>query len=84
MLSCRHDLLFLFCLLLFYIFLPSVGGLCCVGVFGLIECSYSLPASHCVLQSIIIIIIIIVIVLEDTEWGTKVLCYCAVLQRGGA
>ena len=25
MLSCRHDLLFLFCLLLFYLFLPSMA-----------------------------------------------------------
>ena len=28
MLSCWHDLLFLFCLLLFYLFLPSLGWLC--------------------------------------------------------
>ena len=26
--SCWHDLLFLFCLLLFYLFLPSMGWLC--------------------------------------------------------
>ena len=32
MLSCWHDLLFLFCLLLFYFFLPSMGWLC--GVVG--------------------------------------------------
>ena len=44
MLSCWHDLLFLFCLLLFYIFLPSMGWLCGVEVFELIECSHSLPA----------------------------------------
>ena len=44
MLSCWHDLLFLFCLLLFYLFLPSMGWWCGVGVFGLIECSHSLPA----------------------------------------
>ena len=44
-LSCWHDLLFLFCLLLFYL-LPSMGWLCGVGVFGLIECSHSLPALH--------------------------------------
>ena len=30
MLSCWHDLLFLFWLLLFYLFLPSMG--CCVGL----------------------------------------------------
>ena len=48
MLSCWHDLLlFLFCLLLFFLFLPSMGWLCGVGVFGLIECSHSLPALHC-------------------------------------
>ena len=46
MLSCWHDLLFLFCLLLFYLFLPSMGWLCVVGVFGLIECPHSLPALH--------------------------------------
>ena len=51
MLPCRHDLLFLFCLLLFYILLPSMGWLCGVGVFGLIECSHSLPALHCGLQN---------------------------------
>ena len=33
MLSCWHDLLFLFCLLLFYLFLPYMGWLC--GVWGL-------------------------------------------------
>ena len=46
MLSCWHDLLFLFYLLLFYLFLPSMGWLCGVRVFGLIECSHSLPALH--------------------------------------
>ena len=46
MLSCWHDLLFLFCLLLFYLFLPSMGWLCGVEVFGLIECPHSLPALH--------------------------------------
>ena len=47
MLSCRHDLLFLFCLLvLFCLFLSSVGWLCGVGVFRLIVCSHSLPALH--------------------------------------
>ena len=40
MLSCCHDMLFLFCLLLFYL-LPSMGWLCGVGVFGLIECCHS-------------------------------------------
>ena len=50
MLSCWHDLLFLFCLLLFYLFLPSMGWLCGIGVFGLIECSHSLPALHNGLQ----------------------------------
>ena len=34
MLSCWHDLLFLFCLLLFYLFLTSMGWLCGVRVFG--------------------------------------------------
>ena len=57
MISCAHDLLFLFCLLLFYLLLPSMGWLCGVGVFGLIECSHSLPALHSGLQIIIIIII---------------------------
>ena len=55
-LSCWHDLLFLFWLLLFYfLFLPSRGWLCGVGVVGLIECSHSLPALHIGLQLIIII-----------------------------
>ena len=49
--SCWHDLLFLFCLLLFYLFLPSMGWLCGVGVFGVIECSHSLPALHSGLQN---------------------------------
>ena len=51
MLSCWHDLLFLFCLLLLYLFLPSTGWLCGVGVFGLIECAHSLPALHSGLQN---------------------------------
>ena len=50
MLSCWHDLLFIFCLLIFYIFLPSMDWLCMVGVFGLIQCSHSLPALHSRLQ----------------------------------
>ena len=50
MLSCWHDLLFLFCLILFYLFLPSMGWWCGVGVFVLIECSHSLPALHSGLQ----------------------------------
>ena len=37
MLSCWHDLLYIFCLLLLYLFLPSMGWLCGVGVFGLLE-----------------------------------------------
>ena len=37
-------------------FLPSVGWLCGVGVFGLIECSHSLSALHSGLQMIMIII----------------------------
>ena len=41
MLSCWHDLLFLFCLILLYIFLTSMGWLCGVGIFGLIELSLS-------------------------------------------
>ena len=41
MLSCWHNLLFLFCLLLFYLFLPSMGWLCGVWVFGLIVFSLS-------------------------------------------
>ena len=51
MLSCWHNLLFLFCLLLFYLFLPSMGWLCGVGVFGLIECPHSFPALHSGLQN---------------------------------
>ena len=38
-----------------------MGYLCGVGVFGLIECSHSLPALHSALQIIIIIIKIIII-----------------------
>ena len=60
MLSCWYDLLFLFCVLLFYIFLSSVGWLCGVMVFLLIECSHSLPVLHRELKLIIIIIIIYV------------------------
>ena len=60
-LSCWHDLLFLFCLFLFYPFLPSMGLLCEVGVFGLIEGSHYLPPLHSGLQLIIIIIIIIIL-----------------------
>ena len=51
MLSCWHDLLVLFYLLLFYLFLPSMGWLCGVGVFGPIECPHSLPALHSELQN---------------------------------
>ena len=57
MLSCWHDLLFLFCLLLFYLFLPSIRWLCGVGVFGLIECSHSFPALHSGLHLLLIIIV---------------------------
>ena len=46
MISCWHDLLFLFCLLLFYIFHPSMCWLCGAGVLGLIVCPHSLPALH--------------------------------------
>ena len=54
----------LWCLLLFYLLLlPYMGWLGGVGVFGLIECSHSLPALHSGLQIIIIIIIIIIILL---------------------
>ena len=60
MLSCWHDLLFLCCLILFCLLLPSMCWLCGVGVFGQIECSHSLPALHSGLQIIIIIIISIV------------------------
>ena len=50
MLSCWHDLLsFLSPTVLS--FLPSMGWLCGVGVFGLIECTHSLPALHSGLQS---------------------------------
>ena len=52
MLCCWHDMLFLFCLLLFYICFPSMGWLCGVGVFGLIECPHSLPALHSRLQNV--------------------------------
>ena len=38
-------------LLLFYLFLPSMGWLCGVGVLGLIECPHSLPALHSGLQN---------------------------------
>ena len=41
MLSCWHDLLFLFSLLLFYLFLSSMGWFCRVGVFGMIVFSLS-------------------------------------------
>ena len=51
MLSCWHDLLFLCCPLLFYLFLPSMGWLYGVGVFELIECPHSLPALHSGLQN---------------------------------
>ena len=58
MLSCWHDLLFLFCLLIFFLLLLlSMAWLCGVGVFGLIKCYHSLPALHNGLQIIIIIII---------------------------
>ena len=59
MFSCWHDLFFLFLSPTVFFLLPSMGWLCGVGVFGLIECSYSLPALHSGLQIIIIIIIII-------------------------
>ena len=67
--SCWHDLLFLWCLLLFYLLLllPSMGWLCGVGVFGPIECSHSLLALHSGLQIIIIIIIIIIISSVSTD-----------------
>ena len=58
--SCWHDLLFLFYLLLFYLLLlPTMGWLSGVGVFGLIECFHSLPALHSGIQIILILIIII-------------------------
>ena len=60
-----HDLLFLFCLLLFYLFLLSMGWLCGVGVFRLIEYSHSLPALHSGLQLLIIIIITILNITYD-------------------
>ena len=42
MLSCWHNLLFIFCLLLFYLlFLPSMGWLCGVGIFWLMVFSLS-------------------------------------------
>ena len=44
MLSCWPDLFF--CLLLFYLFLPSIGWLCGVGVFGLIVFSLSSGLAH--------------------------------------
>ena len=56
MLSCWHNLFFLFRLLLFYLLLTSMGWLCGVGVFRLIECSHSFRALHSGLQIIIIII----------------------------
>ena len=48
MFSCWHELLFF--ISYYYLFLRSVGWLCGVGVFGLIECSHSLPALHSGLQ----------------------------------
>ena len=62
MLSCWHELFF--CLILFYLLIPSMGWLCRVGVSGLTECSHSLPALHSGLQIIIIIIIIILIIIN--------------------
>ena len=46
MVFCWHDQLFIFCLLLFYLFLPSMGWLCGVGVFGLIVFSLSLGVAQ--------------------------------------
>ena len=69
MLSCWHDLLFLFCLLLFLFLLPSMGCLCGVGVFELIECSHSLPDMHSGLQIIIIIMVhTMVLSFMDIPW----------------
>ena len=64
MLSCWHDLLFLFCRLLFYLFLLSMDWLCRVGVYGLIECSHSpgLP------QKTPILIIIIITLHQTIVW----------------
>ena len=45
MLYCWHDLLFLFCLLLFYLFLNSKVWLCGVGVFGHSVLSLSWPGT---------------------------------------
>ena len=67
MLFCWHDLLFPFCHQLFYLFLPSMGWMYGVGVFGLIECSRSLPPLHSGLQMIMIIIIIIILLLLHLE-----------------
>ena len=50
MLSCWHDLLF-FLSPTVLSFLPSMGRLCGVGVFELIECPHSLPALHSRLQN---------------------------------
>ena len=44
---------FFFISYFFYLFHPSMCWLCGVGVFGLIECSHSLPALHSGLQLII-------------------------------
>ena len=71
MLTCWHDLLFPFCLILFYLFLTYMGWLCGVGVFGLIECSHSLPPVHSGLQLIIIIIIIIIITQKGKTKGVN-------------
>ena len=63
----------------FYLFLPSMCWLCGVGVFGLIECSHSLPALHCGLQLIIIIII-------DAKCGSQnymVRCQVRITQLHG-
>ena len=58
MLSCWHDLLYLFCFLLFYLIPVSMGWLYGAGVFGQIEWSHSLTALHSGLHIIIIIIIV--------------------------
>ena len=56
MLSCWHDLLFLFLTPTVLSFSSLLRLVVWVGVFGLIECSHSLPALHSRLQIIIVII----------------------------
>ena len=83
MLSCWHDLFFIFCLLLFYLFLSSMGWLCGVGIFGLIECSHSLPALHRGFQIIIIIIIMQITMTNPASTGLVFVTTYGLIQPAG-